>query len=628
VTGWLEDNQRALALELGRISALLAAHAEDEPPPGDVERGRPQALESVVESFGLTPFERDILLLCAGCELDARLPGQCAAASGGETRQPTFGLALAALPDAHWSALAPAAPLRRWRLVELEPGGSVPYSALRIDERVLHHLTGIDYLDPRLAGLAEPLVAALEVPLSQQSAAARVAGGCAEGRPVLVCGADRETRLAVAGAGLARLGLRVHVGAGIDLPAHPADRDAAARLWERETVLGRSGLLIELGDGADAELDVRVAAFVEALSAPVIISAAEPLALPHRISVRVDVGRPTPAEQRAVWTAALGERAAGPNGSVDALVSQFDLPAATIRAAAAQVDLETRDLARALWEACRSHARPRLDSLAQRIEPRASWEDLVVPAVQTEILHEIAAHVRQRVRVYEQWCFARKSARGLGISALFEGPSGTGKTMAAEVMAGELALDLYRIDLSQVVSKYIGETEKNLSRVFDAAESGAAILLFDEADALFGRRSEVKDSHDRYANIEVSYLLQRMEAYRGLAILTTNATDAIDPAFMRRIRFVVRFPFPSARDREEIWRRVFPRETPTEGLDPAALSRLNLSGGHIRNIALAAAFLAANGDERVRMAHLGRAAQREALKVGRPLTDGEVAGWT
>jgi hypothetical protein len=445
---------------------------------------------------------------------------------------------------------------------------------------------------------------------------------------VLVCGADRETRRAVAGAGLARLGLRVHVVAGIDLPADAADRQASARLWERETVLGCSGLLIERDDWADGDFDVRMAGLVDVLSAPVVISAAEPIALPQRIPVRVDVGRPTRTEQRAVWTTALGDRAARLNGSMDALVSQFDLPAGKIHAAVAQADLETGDAARALWEACRAHARPRLDNLAQRIEPLASWEELVLPALQTEILHEIAAHVRRRVRVYDQWCFARKSARGLGISALFEGPSGTGKTMAAEVMAGELELDLYRIDLSQVVSKYIGETEKNLSRVFDAAESGAAILLFDEADALFGRRSEVKDSHDRYANIEVSYLLQRMEAYRGLAILTTNARDAIDQAFTRRIRFVVRFPFPNARDREGIWRRVFPRETPTEGLDPAALSRLDFSGGNIRNIALAAAFLAADGGEKVRMTHLRRAAQREALKVGRPLTDGEVAGWT
>jgi SpoVK/Ycf46/Vps4 family AAA+-type ATPase len=199
--------------------------------------------------------------------------------------------------------------------------------------------------------------------------------------------------------------------------------------------------------------------------------------------------------------------------------------------------------------------------------------------------------------------------------------------MAAEVLARDLRLDLYRIDLSQVVSKYIGETEKNLRRVFDAAEEGGAVLLFDEADALFGKRSEVKDSHDRYANIEVSYLLQRMESYRGLAILTTNMKSALDPAFLRRIRFVVQFPFPEALQRAEIWRRVFPAQTPTQGLEPGALARLVVAGGSIRNIALNAAFLAADAGEPIQMTHLLRAARGECTKLEKPLTDAEVGAW-
>jgi SpoVK/Ycf46/Vps4 family AAA+-type ATPase len=213
------------------------------------------------------------------------------------------------------------------------------------------------------------------------------------------------------------------------------------------------------------------------------------------------------------------------------------------------------------------------------------------------------------------------------LGALFAGPSGTGKTMAAEVIAGELGLDLYRIDLSAVVSKYIGETEKNLRRVFDAAESGGAVLLFDEADALFGRRSEVKDSHDRYANIEVSYLLQRMESYRGLAILTTNLKQSLDVAFVRRLRFIVQFPYPDAAHREQIWRNMFPPETPVEGLDFSRLAALNVAGGSIRNIALNAAFLAADAGEPVRMRHLLAATEAEAVKLERPLIDREIAGW-
>jgi SpoVK/Ycf46/Vps4 family AAA+-type ATPase len=199
--------------------------------------------------------------------------------------------------------------------------------------------------------------------------------------------------------------------------------------------------------------------------------------------------------------------------------------------------------------------------------------------------------------------------------------------MAAEVLALELRLDLYRIDLSAVVSKYIGETEKNLRRVFDAAEEGGAILLFDEADALFGKRSEVKDSHDRHANIEVSYLLQRMEAYRGLAILTTNLKDSLDGAFLRRLRFIVEFPFPSAAERAEIWRRVFPAATPTELLDVEKLARINLAGGSIRNVALNAAFLAAEAGEPVRMKHLLEAVRSEYAKDHKPLPEAEVRGW-
>ena len=280
-----------------------------------------------------------------------------------------------------------------------------------------------------------------------------------------------------------------------------------------------------------------------------------------------------------------------------------------------------------MWDACRIQARPRLEGLAQRIEPFATWDDLVLPETQQNLLRQMAVHVRQRSKVYQSWGFASKSSRGLGISALFSGPSGTGKTMAGEVLANELRLDLYRIDLSQVVSKYIGETEKNLRRVFDAAEGGAAILLFDEADALFGKRSEVKDSHDRYANIEVSYLLQRMEAYRGLAILTTNRKSALDPAFLRRIRFVAEFPFPDAALRAEIWQRVFPRQTPTEGLRVDRLARLSAAGGNIYNIAMGAAFLAADAGEPVRMSHLLSAARSEFTKLERPLTDAETAGW-
>jgi SpoVK/Ycf46/Vps4 family AAA+-type ATPase len=224
--------------------------------------------------------------------------------------------------------------------------------------------------------------------------------------------------------------------------------------------------------------------------------------------------------------------------------------------------------------------------------------------------------------VHEDWGFAGRGARGLGIAALFAGESGTGKTMAAEAIANEVRLDLFRIDLASTVSKYIGETEKNLARLFDAAEASGAVLLFDEADALFGKRSEVKDSHDRYANIEIAYLLQRIEAYRGLAILTTNLKSSLDKAFMRRIRFVVQFPFPDEAMRERLWRRQLPARAPLAAIDYAALARAPLSGGHIRAAALQAAFAAAARGSVIDGDLLTQAMRGEFAKLERPWSGG------
>jgi hypothetical protein len=630
----LEDNQRALSAELERVARALEAHADGHAPPAEGERVPAPALEALVQALGLSSFERDVLLLCAGVELEGGFASLCASASGAAgLGRPTFSLALACLTDPHWSALAPVAPLRRWRLVELDPGESAVVSPLRLDERVLHYLTGVDYLDERLAGLVAPVDPPTTLPPSQAALAERIAAlfAAPPAGPTpaaVVTGVDAESRRAVAAAACARLGLPLHAIASNDLPGDPAERAALARLWEREAILGAGGLVIEVDEQSQVDSAPTVTAFADAVGVLLLISAREQLALRRRPAVHVEARRPTASEQLGLWRDALGPRAAELNGSVDALASQFDLGAQAIASAAIQALVEDGEaLPGALWDACRAHARPRLDDLAQRIEAVAGWDDLVLPTDQLETLRELAAQVRNRAQVCDEWGFASKSARGLGVSALFEGPSGTGKTMAAEVLAGELRLDLYRIDLSQVVSKYIGETEKNLRRVFDAADSGSAILLFDEADALFGKRSEVKDSHDRYANIEVSYLLQRVEAYRGLAILTTNSKDALDAAFLRRIRFIVRFPFPDEAERAQIWREIFPAATPTNGLAPDALARLSVSGGSIRNIALYAAFLAADAGQPVGMRHVARAAVRECAKLELPLTDDDVRGW-
>jgi SpoVK/Ycf46/Vps4 family AAA+-type ATPase len=317
---------------------------------------------------------------------------------------------------------------------------------------------------------------------------------------------------------------------------------------------------------------------------------------------------------------------------LDRLASHFRLSGETIVAIAdaagtAHGAQPGRDLARHLWQSCRVVARPQLDLMAERIDPQAHWSDLVLPKPQLDVLALLAAEAQHRMTVYERWGFARRSRRGLGLSALFCGPSGTGKTLAAEVVAAELGLDLYRIDLSAVVSKYVGETEKNLKRVFDAAEEGGVVLLFDEAEALFGKRSEVKDSHDRYANIEIGYLLQRMESYQGVAILTTNLKSTLDRAFQRRLRFIIDFPFPGKPEREAIWKVALPPEAPRQALEEARLAQLNVTGGSIRNIALNAAFLAAAEGRSVTMEDVLRAAELEASKQERPISQAETRGW-
>lgn len=272
----------------------------------------------------------------------------------------------------------------------------------------------------------------------------------------------------------------------------------------------------------------------------------------------------------------------------------------------------------------RELTRPRLDLLAQRLERKATWDDIVLPAEPMDLLRQIAGQVRQRHKVYEQWGFAGKMNRAFGISALFSGERGTGKTMAAEVIANEVCLDLYRVHLSSVVSKYIGETEKNLKQVFDAAEDGGALLFFDEADALFSKRSEVQDSHDRYANLEISYLLQRMEEFTGLAILATNTKSTLAPAFLRRLRFVVKFPVPGFEERRRIWENTLPPQTPRDSLDYEQLARLDVTGGDIHSIALRAAFMAAQDGESVTMPILLAAARTELRKLGKPFDEAQL----
>jgi hypothetical protein len=631
---WTTANQRLLVAEFARLKARLtgrdAPSAEQELSAAREALPSPAAIDVVADAFGLSDFERDVLLLCAGVEMDGALAEQCAELDA-LTGQPgvTFGLALARLADPHWSALTPVRPLRMWRLVEARDERALTTSRVSIDERVMHYLAGVNYLDRRLRALAREHSAPGLLGEQQARAVAAALGALETGGAALpvvqLHGDDSSAHVEIARTVAQRLGLRLHVIRGTDLSADAQEADALSVLWSREAALLGSALLVQ---SVDADPSA-VRRFVIRLAGVVFVSGPQITTLDRR-DARLRVDRPMATEQKQMWTQALGEHVIRLNGSLDAIATQYrvgtDVMSRTAEALRSVAGM-AEDAATLVQRACRDSGRQRLDDLAQRVEPVATWNDLVLPDAHLATLRQIAAHVRQRLKVFGDWGFAGKCARGQGISVLFTGESGTGKTMAAEVLANELRLDLYRIDLASMVSKYIGETEKNLRRVFDAAEDSGAILLFDEADALFGKRSEVKDSHDRYANIEVSYLLQRMEDYRGLAILTTNLKGALDTAFQRRLRFVVPFPFPDQALRERIWRGVFPANVPLDRVDLWKLAQLNVSGGNIRNIALNAAFIAADSAQPLGMPHLLSAARAEAAKRERPFSENETRGW-
>jgi hypothetical protein len=636
-SNWQEANQHYLMTALATVREALEAKIQ-----GNGEKlpssssslpcSPPPALEQLCITFGLSLFERDVLLLCAGMEFDSNWASLCGTAQGDPKRNyPTFSLALSVLREPCWSALTPAAPLRRWRLIEIGAGNALTTAPLRIDEQILHYLAGVSHLDERLMSIVQSVRVSHTLVESHRRLAKQLAATWWQASdvwtlPIIqLCGDEFASKRAIAAEACNLLGFKLSAISAQAIPTNTNELHQLIQLWRREAASSKSVLLLDCDDSNTTDLarESAIALFIERLTTPLIVTSRDRRPPKQRPLVTFDVRKPTTEEQRTIWTLTLGEKTQDLNGLVDTLVSQFNLSPPAIQAACVRAmgnkDAGEGDgnvqLSTILWDSCRTQARPQLDDLAQHIDSSATWEDLVLPEAQRQILSDIAAHVRQRAKVYERWGFAGKGGRGLGISALFAGASGTGKTMAAEVLARELRLDLYRIDLSAVVSKYIGETEKNLRRVFDAAEAGGAILLFDEADSIFGKRSEVKDSHDRYANMEVSYLLQRMEAYRGLAILTTNLKDAIDTAFLRRIRFIVKFPFPDASQRAEIWRHIFPGETPTDGVDAKKLSQLNVAGGNIRNIALNAAFLAADAGEPVMMKHLLRSAQSEYTKL-------------
>jgi SpoVK/Ycf46/Vps4 family AAA+-type ATPase len=642
---WFESNQEYLAACIRDIKAQIkkqTCSAENQPPDEPLKSptwvlSKPPAINNLCMLFGLSKFERDIILLCAAVELDSEGAQLVAALQGTPSfLHPTVAMALSFLRGAQWSSLTPASPLRRFRIVEAiqSEALSLKDTRLRINERVLNYIIGTPHLEPQLAGIVKPVAEAAELSNSHKRLAEKVVHLWKDGEGkiplVQIWGAEESTKLTVAKSACARVGLNLWQMDGEFTPAKFDEIETLIQLWRREAALLESGLYISAED-AEPATQKTVVRIIDGIPGPVFLGVREPWAALNLQNISLRVKKPERAEQHKLWKAALSSSVIEPDErEITKITAQFNLGAQAIQelaAVALRLSENPAQIYRTLWDTCRTASRPRLSELAQEVNASAEMDDLVLPDREKRLLCEIAIHVAQRSKVYGEWGFEAKSSRGLGIAALFSGPSGTGKTMAAEVLANELQLDLYCIDLSSVVSKYIGETEKNLRKVFDAAEGGGAILFFDEADALFGKRSEVKDSHDRYANIEVSYLLQRMENYRGLAILSTNMKKALDPAFIRRLKFIVEFPFPDQKSREEIWRHAFPSNTPTEALNVERLAQLNLTGGNIRNIAMYSAFLAAHDGTPVRMNHIKRATQVEYDKLERPLIPSELEGW-
>lgn len=618
---------RLLATTTGNPGAPLAPDSVPPPASGRVDR--------LTRALGLSDLERSTVVLCLAPEIDRKYERIYAWLQDDvQATQPTVGLALSLFRsgignqlDARLIFEDPEAPLQRFILARVpDSGHSLLALPLRLDRRIASFLLGSDDLDVALrepVPLARWLSPAAETPIWSRLHQEQLIA--LDRRPpegdwcCLLSGPHGAGKKTFAQAVCRRRGLPLlfcdlaaAVSAGKAL-------DTALASALREATLYNVPLYLEVAR------DNLLAIFHTIQRWPVLLFLAktEPWRAPERpqrTCLEITIGVPEETQRRQIWmrqvsSPELGSRLAS---LYRFLPGQIEDAAARAREIALERDAadpaDTDFLA-----ACQALSSSNLVSFAVRVPIRRSWDDLVLPRPALDQLHELCDQVRFHSRVFTDWGFQAKVGLGCGLLALFSGPSGTGKTLAAEVIAGALGLDLFKIDLSSLVSKYIGETEKNLARVFEDGERSGGILFFDEADAVFGKRTDVRDAHDRYANLEVNYLLQRVEDYPGVVILASNMGRNIDSAFQRRMNFVVEFPLPDADHRRRIWQTVFPTTAPLEpGIDFEFLAeRFNLAGGNIRNIAVAAAFHAAGNGGSITMHHLLRGLKREYQKMGK-----------
>lgn len=611
----------------------------------------------LADRFGLSLFEIDVLLLCAAPELQLRYETLFAYAQNDITKKHlSVDLALNLLCPTLEEALlrrtifADEEPLRRHHLIRLfdDPQDREPSflaCCLKADARIVDYLIGGDAIDDRLTSLARlddldhahrlnELVLPPELIDQLDRLAPMLAG---KGTVLFFHGAYGAGKQAAARALCHELSRRLLV-ADLQRVSFTA-LDETLALLKREALLQDAVLYLnhfEAGLTDEAHTKQTVIAVERAVTdhpLPIIIGSEvewQPRP-PWREAqfIRCALPMSSFALRTQVWEQALRGSGHPLDDTIDAdainsVADKFVLSAGQIvdavRVADQQAQIDRRAISiDDLHVAASAQSNQALKQLAQKVEPIYTWSDIVLPARAVQQLREAFVAIKQRHVIYTQWGFERKLALGKGTTILFAGPSGTGKTMAAQILARELKLDLYKIDLSTIVSKYIGETEKNLARIFQEAHASNAILFFDEADALFGKRSEVKDAHDRYANIEVAYLLQRIEEHEGIVILATNLSQNIDEAFKRRMQHTIDFPVPDAPHRSRIWRGMFPPDAPIgDGIDFDFLARqFELSGGNIRNIALSSAFMAADDGQVIRMEHVIVATARELHKIGK-----------
>jgi AAA+ superfamily predicted ATPase len=673
----LADVERLLAREAGVPTLWVDGKGVEEPSPdtaGDATR-----LDWLARAFGLSSFDVDLILIALAPELDLRYERLYAYLQDDLTRKrPSVDLALNLLcPSAAMKLMrrmhfASEAPLIRHDLLHLIPDPNhvqPPFlaHALKLDEQIVRLLLGQESLDPRLAPfcqVVEPTsdVADISMCAEMSQALARLVIQGRERRQQLrfyFCGprgvGKRRTAEVLAG----EVGTPLLVVDLMRALAADTDFEILIKLvfreaWFRDAILYLDGLDMLRGDSYTLQYQRLVAVLVE--DAGITILAGEHPWVPPQVPsghrpigvISMPFALPDFVGRRECWQVNLAEAGIILDAyDLEALAGRFRLTPGQIAAAVAAARNHALWLAATqapdqalprpsaqptisdLLTAARAQCGHDLATLAHKIEPVYTWDDIVLPGDALAQLREICQRVVHGHRVLSEWGFGRKLSLGKGVNALFAGSSGTGKTMAAEIIANALQLDLYKIDLSGIVSKYIGETEKNLDRIFAAAENANAILFFDEADALFGKRSEVRDSHDRYANIEISYLLQKMEEYEGITIMATNLRQNLDESFVRRLAFTIHFPFPDEVDRRRIWDGIWPVETPVaRDIDLDFLAhQFKLSGGNIKNIALAAAFLAAENGGMVTMAHLIQATRREYQKLGKPLGAAELGSF-